>query len=869
MASQIKRLSSLLAEFVRREWVSAFLWAAIGALTSALLRLGAWDRSFQHLLIEKYLPSKSVDDPKLYVPYLAIAGLALALAALWPIPSLITRGLRSWWAGVTSGLPFLFFASTLAAASLRSISIGAAMLCTSFIASFVLYQRRKAHAEDIPDEDDLRVSDLTRSLAPTDPPESDNPITSWTEDALGRASLIDSISVKLLISKSPVLAIFGEFGSGKTSVLNLLREHLAQKAIVVSFSTWLPGSQETLTRHLLSDIASECRKQYVVPGLQKSARRLANALGKSVPLVRTYIDSLPAATQMDDLDSMKAALARLPKRVVVLLDELDGMERNELVSLLKIIRGISALPNLSFVCAANRKALVKTVKANFDDEGNLYFEKFFPVSIQIPEPDPAALRKAGVQRLTSVFNQRGWFDDEASGRVFREMIGDVWGTLISPFCRNLRAVGLLANDVAAAAVIVKREVDPIDLTMVELLRRFKPEAYAMVARNSLLLTGGENLLRGGLYQSDKEKEIATEKFLADLRQATQDDLDTVRGVLSFLFPDVEKISNEQPWRRGAKKQDSERDSPRRISNPGIFPAYFRYQLPEAMFSSVEMESLFREITGSDTPEAIERAYAQRLDSMEKGSLKRDDFLRKLADSAPKSLSPSPHGEGLLRAAMRSAHKYTYDMLPPFAEAGHVLRLVIGVSEEVPTSGRLAVLSMCISEATDDTMALRITSHIPGKHPDFDLEVTVPDIYPSFTKRMRLRYGPSIDASSIDLSSSDPLAFDLWGRINIEGIAPDPEDRRIQSDFWRRYIGNKKSRLAEAFRRFLLPNMVYITDPATAVENKISISDLKELLGALPDDGTLTEADQQSLRTLRRLLDGEFKDGAGPDSLFRD
>src|SRR5260370_4679028 len=103
---------------------------------------------------------------------------------------------------------------------------------------------------------------------------------SWAQDALGRAALVDSLSVKIMIGKTPVLALSGTFGSGKTSILNLLREHLGNKTITVSFSTWLPGSQETLTSYLLADIATECKKQYVVPGLRQSARRFATTLGK-------------------------------------------------------------------------------------------------------------------------------------------------------------------------------------------------------------------------------------------------------------------------------------------------------------------------------------------------------------------------------------------------------------------------------------------------------------------------------------------------------------------------------------------------------------------------------------------------------------
>jgi len=131
------------------------------------------------------------------------------------------------------------------------------------------------------------------------------------------------------------------------------------RAIVVSFSTWLPDSQETLTSDLLADRANECQKQYVVPGLQKSTRRLANALSQTVPILKGALEFFPVATQRDDIENLRQAPARLPKRVVVLLDELDRMERDELLTLLKVIRGISALPNLSFVCAADRKRITE------------------------------------------------------------------------------------------------------------------------------------------------------------------------------------------------------------------------------------------------------------------------------------------------------------------------------------------------------------------------------------------------------------------------------------------------------------------------------------------------------------------------------
>jgi hypothetical protein len=732
-----------------------------------------------------------------------------------------------------------------------------------------LYLKAEAHAEDTPREDDPRVSSQARSVAGRQLSESDDPIRTWGEDALGRASLVDSMCIKLMISKSPVLALFGQFGSGQTSILNLLREHLADKAIVVSFSTWLPGSQETLTAYLLSDIANECHKQYVVPGLRKSAQRLAKALGQNVPLLRDYLESLPVATQKDDIDGVKTALARVPKRVIVLLDELDRMEKQELVTLLKMVRGISTLPNLSFVCAGDRKTIVEIAKGSFDDKNNAYFEKFFPVSIQIPEANPETLRRAGTERLVAAFRRRDWFENESEVETFRRHIEGIWDQRIAPFCRNLRATGLLANDVGAAAAPLRREVHPVDLTLIELLRRFKPAIYEIVSRSSEALTGGESILRGGTFHLDEDKEKIRQKLIADIQQAVpgEAEREKVKGVLGELFPLFTQI-DAQSWLSRSQRQEADEENQKRISQPGIFPAYFRYELPEAIFSSVEMDALLRRMGAGTKDDERERAFLETLDSMEKGSLRRDDFLRKLAEAATKSM-PLLVGKALVHAAMGAANKYVYDTLPAFGEAGHVLRIVLRISERVRPAERVTLLSECILEATDDTMAFRILKGLTGPHKDFNLNVPLAQLYPSFTKRMRKQYGRDVDAATTDLSSSDPWAFDFWGKEKIDDITIDPEDRAIQHDFWLRYIGNSKSRLAHAFRGFLLPVAIYSEDPTAMVENKISVSDLKRLYEQLPEDGTLTEIDRQSLRTMRRFLDGEFKNGISPDQLYAD
>jgi hypothetical protein len=859
----IRGWRQLLLQFARREWFPLLICSSLGAVAAGLTRLFLFDRLFKSFAVATYLPSaKHFDDSRLYFPYAVAIALMIGLALIGYGPGVIARGFRSWTAGVASGLCLLPFTSMFLVLTLFRSTIQCrllthlAIITIFFMLGYLLYLSAKMRGERTLTEEDLRVPFQTKSLVGTEVSESDDPIQSWRQDALGRAALVDSISIKLMIAKTPVLALFGEFGSGKTSILNLLREHLGGKAIVVPFSTWLPGSQETLISYLLGDIANECQKRYVVPGLSKSARRLASALAKTVPFLKGYSELFPAVTQRDDIQAMSAALARLPVRVIVLLDELDRMEKEELLTLLKVIRGIASLQNLSFVCATDRPSLVTTVKGDLSDESNLYFEKFFPVSVQVPKADADALRKTGVERLVAALNRRTWFENESEAEDFRKQIDSLWNERIAPFCRNLRQIGLLANDVGAAAALLRREVHPVDLTLVELLRRFKPSVYEFVGRNSVVLTGAESWSRAGGYQTSEQTKRLKQKLLSDIQQVTEsgEQLEQVKGILSELFPRFEEISSSwesRSWVSRSKREKSQEDE-KRIFHPGIFPAYFRYELPQGLFSSVELEAFIRTMNSVVTDDGRQRIFLEKLSSMEKGSPKRDDFLRKLSDTV-NSLPPQVR-QALVHAAMRAADTYVYDSaFVMLGEAGHVLRIVIRVGLKIPKAERAALLSQCILEAADDTMAFRVLTKLTGEQSDFDLGVSMEQIYPSFEKRMMLRYGPNVDAANVNLTTADTNAFNLWGHHDAVGKA-------AQHDFWLRYIGENRSRLAQTFDGIFMPLGIYEKDPTPFVENKISTANLKRLYETLPGDESVTEADRKSLRRLKRFLDGEFKDG---------
>jgi len=420
----------------------------------------------------------------------------------------------------------------------------------------------------------------------------------------------------------------------------------------------------------------------------------------------------------------------------------------------------------------------------------------------------------------------------------------------------------LATDVSIAASLLRKEVDPVDLLAIEMLRRFRPQIYELIAKNSLTLTGGESWLRGGGYTSDARKEKEREKFLGDLAKANEEtgESETIKPVFTYLFPEFRdregRRPTSRPWRKPAVADEG---VDKRISNPSMFAAYFRYELPEAVFSSSELESVlsaFRSASGGDGRVQL---FEDVLHSLPKGSLKRDDFLRKISQLV-KSLDIDEAVAVAIATAL-VANQLLYDILPAFGESGHALRIVIRTAERLSLADRVKLLEDAIRVTTDDSMAVQVLTRLTDNKGDVRLDVRFADLYPTFIERMRRQYGPGVDAADISLESSDPEAFNLWGRQKLDGVTPDPEDASIQRDFWLRRIGGSWSRLADVFGEFIMPaKYAYSSDPTEFVENKLPVKVLRELFEKLRDTEPLNEQQTKSLGRLKALLDGKFKNG---------
>jgi hypothetical protein len=250
-----------------------------------------------------------------------------------------------------------------------------------------------------------------------DPPEygylqSDEPITRRSEDRLNRARLAEAIAEQVLHSprgQGFVIALNGPWGSGKTSVLNMIEESVeeASATVVLRFNPWLFSGTEQLVGRFLQELSAQLGEKADEGGderLRKLGERLAGygdvlvPLGW-VPLLGPWLSRAgalavafgrrpkekPQPSALAEQRQIRAALEELGRRILVIVDDLDRIEPDQIRDVVRLIKLVADFPNVTYLVAYDAE---KVAAALADDvqTGREYLEKIRRVGQAVRRP---------------------------------------------------------------------------------------------------------------------------------------------------------------------------------------------------------------------------------------------------------------------------------------------------------------------------------------------------------------------------------------------------------------------------------------------------------------------------------------------------
>ena len=240
------------------------------------------------------------------------------------------------------------------------------------------------------------------------------------QDKIGRQQLVDKM--EYLIKNLPqdehfCLALDGEWGSGKSFVMGMLRERLKEHSeyIVINYDAWKNNFYPDPLIAILSCIIDAMQEKLSeINGFQEAVKAAGKEAmnsflksnkqaGKIASFIKTIVHVINRVQKPFQKDTTKGSISEFKSyqsllsdvqdcltkiteyhdyqnkvnKIIILVDEIDRCLPNEQLIVLERLHHLFAVKNCAVIIALNKKAIYSTFDNQYGGNGIEYLRKFF------------------------------------------------------------------------------------------------------------------------------------------------------------------------------------------------------------------------------------------------------------------------------------------------------------------------------------------------------------------------------------------------------------------------------------------------------------------------------------------------------------
>lgn len=342
---------------------------------------------------------------------------------------------------------------------------------------------------------------------------TDRAITSIEEDLLGRASFSKQLGKAIYEYKgrdSLVIGLFGKWGTGKTSVVNMALNSLEtlsngddNKPIIIRFAPWNYSDKDNLIYQFFNSLKSRIDKDDNEAMKNKVGKALNDYSGvfdatSLVPVVGPVLAPiLKTAAQAGgnmlakpaDLDSsrekLEKALIEVNQKIVILIDDIDRLTNSQIRDVFQLVKQVGDLPNIIYILAMDREVVKRALSEVHNFDGNEYLEKIIQIPFEIPELKKTKLHNIFFKKLDEVISEM-----PCEIKWDQQYWSNVFTNCIEPYLNTLRDVNRVINTFQFRYGMLCQETafeDMVGITTIEVL---EPELYKWICNNKESVCGG-------------------------------------------------------------------------------------------------------------------------------------------------------------------------------------------------------------------------------------------------------------------------------------------------------------------------------------------------------------------------------------------
>ena len=330
---------------------------------------------------------------------------------------------------------------------------------------------------------------------------ADKPISFPVDDRLGRESfskLLGEAICNYQGNESIVIGLYGEWGSGKSSIINMTLqnvEHSYSNPVVLRFAPWNYIDKDNLIGCFFSELQALIK--------QDSNYKFRKIVGKAL---KDYADVIDVAAYIPvvgfavaptlkslakiagdrlsnapDLNTAKSklshALIRYNRKIVVVIDDIDRLNKSQIQDVFQLVKQVGDLPNIVYVLAMDRKIVASALSEVQNIDGNEYLKKIVQIPFEIPAASDSQLYSYFNSEVNAVINEI--FPEKT---INYDLLYRIYSYCVSPYIHTLRDINRVVNvlkfRISLLSILVVEDL--IGITAIEVLN---PELYIWIRTN--------------------------------------------------------------------------------------------------------------------------------------------------------------------------------------------------------------------------------------------------------------------------------------------------------------------------------------------------------------------------------------------------
>lgn len=380
--------------------------------------------------------------------------------------------------------------------------------------------------------------------------EKDLPIQSARDDLLNRDYFAMQL-VKTLTGYTQkkenmdglVIGIEGPWGSGKTSLLNLMKQHLKDEFIVKTFNAWLTSDRISLMTEFFRIITdfSEGKSAFNTSEVKKYGINVIKSIAQSVslsvpPIIPGIIVNFSTGKLFENflsepslMERKKNIISSIKKAenqpwMILFIDDLDRLSYDEIGTVFQLIKNIADFPKVIYILAYDHEIVTQALNQIQKNKGHEYLQKIVQIVYDVPMPESGNISAYLINRIEKIIGlgERYKFD--------KEHLYDLLQHGILGYLTTIRDCNRVLNAFYFKYLLCGNDCDVGDLLAITVLELFEPDVYTCIRDNRYLFL--ENV---GNTIKMKQNEFK-EYVFNDIDTIKIANINTCRDILIKMFP---------------------------------------------------------------------------------------------------------------------------------------------------------------------------------------------------------------------------------------------------------------------------------------------------------------------------------------------